>query len=112
MRIEHLLRREAAGLPEELVEQVLSGKAFRVERIVSQGHCSEPGFWYDQSEHEWVMLLSGAAGLEFAEANGKPGRHVEMRPGDALLIPAHQRHRVSWTKLGEQSVWLAIFFTD
>ena len=37
----------------------------RVERIVSRSHSSPPGFWYDQDEDEWVMLVRGTAALEF-----------------------------------------------
>ena len=35
----------------------------RVERIVSTGQASAPGFWYDQDQKEWVVVLAGSAGL-------------------------------------------------
>ena len=31
--------------------------AVRIERIVSHSHSSPAGFWYDQAEDEWVIVL-------------------------------------------------------
>ena len=96
-------------LPQELFQTLFAGdKGFRVERIVSRGHASPDGFWYEQDEHEWVLLLSGAAELEYAD----PPRRERLAPGDAVLIPAHCRHRVAWTDPGHDSVWLAVFYRD
>ena len=75
--------------------------ALKIERIVSHGHRSPEGFWYDQAEDEWVMVLRGEATLEFAE-----GDLVEMNEGDFLLIPRRQKHRVRRT--GGATVWPAI----
>src|SRR4051812_48518037 len=50
-----------AELPQELASTLLSAGRSRIERIVSHGHSSPPDFWYDQAEHEWVLLLRGAA---------------------------------------------------
>lgn len=78
----------------------------RIERIVSTGQASSPGFWYDQPEDEWVVLLSGAAGLRFeSEVEAR-----DLKPGDWLHIPAHVRHRVEWTDAAQPSVWLAVHF--
>jgi cupin 2 domain-containing protein len=80
-----------------------------VERIVSRGHASALDFWYDQPEHEWVLLVQGAARLQVETSPGQ----VETRnlhPGDYVLLPAHQRHRVDWTHPTENTIWLAIFF--
>jgi cupin 2 domain-containing protein len=95
-----------AHLPGELCEAILSAASFRVERIVSRGHASPEGFWYDQAEHEWVLLVSGAARVRF-EGDGQA---VEMKPGDYLHIPARRRHRVEWTAPGVDTVWLAIHY--
>ena len=92
------------NLPEELTTVLLKGDQVRIERIVSTGHCSPPDFWYDQSEHEWVMVLKGAARLQFDD------RVVEMTAGDSINIPAHQKHRVEWTSPSEPTVWLAVFY--
>jgi cupin 2 domain-containing protein len=77
----------------EQVEVLLRAEGVRIERIVSRGHCSPPGFWYDQHEHEWVIVIEGAAELEF----GGPDERRSLQPGDHLLIPAHRKHRVAWT---------------
>jgi len=41
-----------ANLPEELIEKLVDAPEVRIERIVSTGHSSPPGFWYDQAESE------------------------------------------------------------
>jgi cupin 2 domain-containing protein len=95
-----------ADLPQELVQTLLSAPNLRVERIVSHGHASPEGFWYDQDEHEWVLLLRGAARLQFDDGAGP----VEMKPGSFIHIPAHRRHRVEWTEPGQLTIWLAIYY--
>lgn len=96
------------GLPaarkDELVEILARSDAVRVERIVSTGQVSADGFWYEQEEHEFVAVLKGSAVLRF----DCPAERVEMREGDAVLIPAGRRHRVE--KTGNPTVWLAVFF--
>jgi cupin 2 domain-containing protein len=77
-----------------------------IERIVSTGQASAPGFWYDSPRDEWVVLLTGAASLEF---EGDPQLHM-MQPGDHVLIVAHCRHRVAWTHETEPTVWLAVHY--
>ena len=92
--------------PEELVQTILSAASFRVERIVSHGHASPEGFWYDQPGNEWVLLASGAARVRFEDE----AEAVAMKPGDYLHIPARRRHRVEWTEPGVDTVWLAIHY--
>ena len=96
----------AKTLDAESIEELIKADGVRVERIVSHGHASPPGFWYDQREREWVMLLSGRARLRFEDRNGT----VELQPGDWVNIPAHAKHRVEWTDPDVDSVWLAIFY--
>ena len=79
----------------------------RVERIVSRGHASPPDSWYDQEEHEWVVVLAGEARLQFDD-----GASLEMKPGNYVLIPAHRRHRVEWTTPQMDTVWLAVSYRD
>lgn len=82
------------------------GPGWRLERIHSCQACSPEGFWYDQSEHEWVTLLQGSALLQFAdEASPRP-----LSRGDGLLIPAHRRHRLLATDPAPGTVWLALFW--
>jgi len=93
-------------LPEKAVDEhfqtLLERPGVRLERIVSDGQVSEPGFWYEQSEDEWVLLLQGEAVLEYGD-----GTRVELTLGDSLLIPAGLRHRVAYT--APRTVWLALF---
>jgi cupin 2 domain-containing protein len=89
----------------EISDEILRRGPLRIERIVSRGEASPPGFWYDQDEDEWVLVLRGRAGLEI---EGREGVH-EMGPGDYVDLPAHCRHRVAWTAEGEPTVWLAVF---
>ncbi|PQO43303.1 cupin domain-containing protein [Blastopirellula marina] len=106
MQIADLLADVPTNLPEELFETLLQTDALRIERIISHAHASEPDFWYDQDEHEWVLLLAGAARLQLEGETAQ----VELRAGQAILIPAHQRHRVAWTTPDEPTIWLAIFY--
>lgn len=94
-----------AGLPDargaEAFEVLFANPVCRVERIVSHGHASPPGFWYEQAEDEWVVLLAGTAELAFDEGR----RHV-MRAGDWVSLPARCRHRVE--TVSQDAVWLAV----
>jgi cupin 2 domain-containing protein len=96
------------GLPspqaEEQVERLIDGPGVRIERIVSTGQASPPGFWYDQPDDEFVVLLSGAARLRF-EADDLV---LDLKPGDWVEIPAHVRHRVESTQVEPPTVWLAV----
>jgi cupin 2 domain-containing protein len=96
----------AAAEVEEEFTDLLRRDAFRVERIVSRGHASPPGFWYDQEGHEWVMVVQGRAGLEI---EGEPEVR-ELGPGDWVDIPARTRHRVAWTQVDPPTLWLAIHY--
>lgn len=93
---------ELAG--EDILE-LAGGAGARVERIVSRGHASPPGLWYDQERPEFVTLLQGEAALEFAD-----GGRVRLRAGDWLTIAAHVRHRVAWTTSEPPAVWLAVHY--
>jgi cupin 2 domain-containing protein len=97
-----------AGIPDRLHEEsfldILNRGNVRIERIVSQGHRSPDGFWYDQDWDEWVLVISGRAELEM-DGMEPP---VELGPGDHILIPSHTRHRVVWTDARENTVWLAV----
>ncbi len=104
--IGNLLEPVGGQLPEELIQEVVSEGRVRIERIVSRGHASPPGFWYDQDRREWVAVLAGRARLRFADDD----RVLEMGPGDHVLIEARRRHRVEWTDPQEDTVWLAVFF--
>ena len=92
-------------LDEEFFEDILNTDDFRVERIVSQAHASPKDFFYDQDENEFVLLLRGSAQISF-----ESGSPIIMKPGDHIVISAHQKHRVDWTDSNEQTFWLTIFY--
>lgn len=94
-------------IPDELAAELFTtlyrGGRLRIERIVSQGQASPPGFWFDQEESEWVIVLEGSAAVQF-----EGDEPVELRRGAYLNIPAHVKHRVVWTDSNEKTVWLAV----
>ena len=90
----------------EIVDRLFARPGLRIERIVSCGQASPPGFWYDQPEGEWVLLLQGAALLRFAD-EAEPRR---LMPGDFIEIAPHRRHRVEWTDPDQPTLWLAAFY--
>jgi cupin 2 domain-containing protein len=93
-----------SNLPDELFTTLLEAANVRIERIISHGHASAADFWYDQDQHEWVVVLKGSARLRFEDAL------IEMKPGDFMNIPAHQKHRVEWTTPDEPTIWLAVHY--
>src|SRR5688572_4173425 len=100
MDVQNLFERLPSDSRDEIIQTLEKSRTVRIERIVSHGHASPDGFWYDQSEQEFVVLLRGAARLRFAEDE----RAIELRPGDYLAIAAHERHRIEWTTPDEPSV--------
>jgi cupin 2 domain-containing protein len=95
-----------AGSIGEQIDRILADGNVRIERIVSHGEASPPGQWCDQDEAEWVLVLSGSAGLVFeGEA-----QDLILRRGDHVLIAPHRRHRVAWTDAHEATIWLAMFW--
>lgn len=86
----------------ESFSTLLQGRQFKLEHIVSRGEASPSDFWYDQAQDEWVALIAGQATLNFEHGN------IELKAGEAVLIPAHLKHRVSYTSV--DAVWLAIHF--
>jgi cupin 2 domain-containing protein len=94
------------NLPDELIVNLVEEPGWRLERIVSTGHVTPAGEWYDQESDEWVVLLTGAARVRFES----PEEVLALAPGDFLKIPAHRRHRVDWTDPDEPTIWLALHF--
>lgn len=95
-----------ADLPDELLETLYSCSLLQIERIVSRGQASPPGFWFDQEQDEFVLLVQGRAGLRFKDEDSV--RILE--PGDYLIIPARNKHRVEWTDSRSDTIWLAVHF--
>ena len=93
------------NLPEEEFLELASSEYIKIERIISTGQQSPEGYWYDQEQSEWVLVLAGRGVLEFAN-----GHVIELNQGDYVNIPAHQKHRVKATSTDEATVWLAIHY--
>lgn len=93
-------------MQDEISETLLKTKDFKLERIVSSGQATPPGKWYDQDTNEWVILLSGSAGLLMEGETDI----CAMHPGDYIHIRAYQRHRVEWTDAKQKTVWLVLHY--
>ena len=95
-------------LPEEIVSTLIRAADVRIERILLQRPCLGRHFWYNQPQHEWVIVLKGGARFRFEGED----RTVETRPGDFINIPAHKNHRVEWTTPDGPTVWLGVRYGD
>jgi len=104
MRHGNLMAALTPAADAEVFDALAEGPGVRVERIVSTGQASPAGFWYEQDQAEFVLLLAGAALLQ-VEGEPAPRR---LGPGDWLDLPAHCRHRVEWTQADPPTVWLAV----
>ncbi|MCE7606538.1 cupin domain-containing protein [Vibrio fluvialis] len=98
-------------IPAELLNEqftdLLRHHHVRIERILSKGHTSPESGWYDQDEHEWVLVLQGCGTVEFDN-----GESTTLNVGDYLNIPAHTRHKVCYTSPEQVTLWLAVFYQD
>ena len=94
-------------LTEEIFEPLLQGKNIKIERIISNGHTSPESGWYDQEQNEWIIVLKGDAIITFENKN-----EVRLNEGSYLNIPAHTKHKVSWTSQHTETIWLAIYYSD
>ena len=93
-------------LPDEVVNLLVERGNLRIERIVSTGQAISEGQWYDQDTDEWVLLVEGAAGLRI-DGESEDRR---LNDGDWIFLPAHCRHRVTWTRAEPPTIWLAVHF--
>ena len=91
---------------DEAFDVLLARPGLRIERIVSRAHASPPGFWYDQPQGEWLIVVAGTARLRFED---EPAAR-SLRPGDCLDIAAHRRHRVDWTDPAAPTIWIAVHY--
>lgn len=100
----NLFQLPAAPLPDrEILEALIPDQGVLIERIVSTGQVTPEGQWYDQERDEWVALLQGSA-----EITWEDGRRRKLQAGDWLLLPAHERHRVTYTSADPPCIWLAV----
>lgn len=92
--------------PEEILETIIQAHQCKIERIISRGHATTVGEWYNQDKNEWVLVLKGNARLLFEGDD----ELVVMKTGDYINIPAHRKHRVEWTDPTEETIWLAVYY--
>ncbi len=88
---------------QEIFETIINSQNLKIERIISSGQTTPEGTWYDQDQDEWVILLQGKATLLYSDNSS-----IELKPGDYLLIKAHEKHRVIFTSGDPPCIWLAI----
>jgi cupin 2 domain-containing protein len=105
MRATNIFNNIADNLNEELFEDIFKNENINIQRIVSQGHTSPKTGWYDQDEGEWVIVLQGEAIISFVDKDD-----VRLKEGDYINIPAHVKHRVSYTSSKVQTLWLAVHY--
>ena len=105
MNIGNLLNQIPDSLDKEFFETLAQSKHIHIERIVSKGHSSPESGWYDQDQNEWVMVLQGHAIIYFHN-----GEETQLNAGDYINIPAHKKHRVEWTDLNQDTIWLAVYY--
>jgi cupin 2 domain-containing protein len=105
-RLQNIFADLPRDLPQEVVQTLIRAADVRIERILSHGHASPPDFWYDQPQNEWVIVLQGAARLQFLD------RTLDMQPGDFVNIPAFCKHRVAWTTPDQPTIWLGVRYSD
>jgi cupin 2 domain-containing protein len=104
--VKNLFANIPENLKDEIAETILQTSSFHIERIVSRGHYSPDDFWYDQDEHEWVILVKGSAVLRFEDQS----ENITLTPGNYINIEKHRRHRVEWTDPEQETIWLAIHY--
>ncbi len=95
----------------EIFIPIIKTDGLLIEKIISVGHTTTPGQWYDQEHDEWVMVVQGDATLAFEDSfadSAEDGSTVNLVAGDYVLIPAHCRHRVVATSHEPVCIWLAI----
>ena len=106
-KAENIFKSIPDNLAKEAFETIVQSKDIKIERIISIGHTSPETGWYDQEKNEWVMILKGDAIITFENE-----KEIRLNEGSYLNIPAHTKHRVSWTSQKTETIWLAIFYSD
>lgn len=103
MKPQNIFSEIPKNLKHEIFEPLINDDAVIIERIISKGQQSSS--WYDQKKNEWVIILKGDATLTFEDQTS-----VQLKEGDFINIPAHKKHRVSWTNPENETIWLAVHY--
>lgn len=105
MKTSNILSQIPKDLQEEVFEDIINTKNLKIERIISKGHTTPESQWYNQENSEWVIVLQGEAILSFEDKED-----ISLKSGDYINIPAHTKHKVSWTKPDIETIWLAVHY--
>lgn len=105
MKLKNIFKSIPDNLNEEIFEELVQSKDIKIERIISKGHVSPESGWYDQEQNEWVIVLKGEAIISFESE-----KEVTLGVGDYLNVPAHTKHKVSWTDPDTETIWLAVHY--
>jgi cupin 2 domain-containing protein len=105
VQVNNIFKNIPTNLADESFEDIISKDGLKIEKIISYGHITEEFQWYDQDHDEWVILLKGEATLSFENENA-----IELSLGEYINIPAHKKHRVSWTLPNKETIWLAVHY--
>ncbi len=108
MKIENIFAEYEISKSHEIFETLLKSDNFKLKRIISYGQATPKGEWHCQELDEWVILLSGKAGLSFEDEECI----LDLFPGDYIHIPANTRHRVEWTDKNQKTIWLALHYKE
>ena len=108
MKIENIFSENGISHSHEIFETLLDSENFKLERIISSGQATPEGEWLCQELDEWVILLSGKAGLSFEDEECI----LDLFTGDYIRIPANKRHRVEWTDKNQKTIWLALHYKE
>ncbi len=103
-QLENIFRLNDWDGKSELFSTLFEQPGYRVERIISAGHTSPSQGWYDQDEHEFILLLQGEAVIEFENQES-----VTLKQGDFINIKPHQLHKVAYTSADPHCIWIAVF---
>jgi cupin 2 domain-containing protein len=102
-----LVRNLPDATEDERFEELSRAKSFQIERIISAGQVSPPGFWFDQPNEEWVLVVQGRAEISLLD----PDETIHLSIGDWLMIEAHRKHRVEFTSREPLTIWLTVHGT-
>ena len=105
MQLNNIFENKNININKEVIESIVNSSGIRIEKIVSSGQKSPDGFWYNQKENEFVLLLQGEAVLEFDNKN-----IVHLEKGDYIIIEKFRKHRITYTATDVLTVWLAVFY--
>ncbi|MDP2628499.1 MAG: cupin domain-containing protein [Nanoarchaeota archaeon] len=104
MIVKNVFAKIPKDIPKEIFETLVKSKSCRIERIISKGHKTPNGEFYNQEENEFVLLVKGFAELSFGN------KIVNLKEGDWINIPKHVKHRVEKTDTKKETIWLAVFY--